>query len=312
MRAASAAIVSPIRSSGRSLASVPNGSSISTPISSIPFFIVVPGSYYLTANLATSGTNAGIDILASNVTLDLNGFTLSTSAPVVSPHGVRIQGVSNVTVRNGSVAGFPIGVIADFTSRNVRFENLQVSGASAGGLLNTANPAAIDGCLVNTSGTGVQVFQNATVTNCTAADNLGDGFKLGTGSVLSNCVARGNTVGIRADPSVTVHHCSVSGNTAHGILVADSSFIHDNDVTSNGVSGITVAGSGSRIEGNNLASNGSFGLNLGGTNNIAMRNSAHGNAGVPDPNWSFNVPNVIVIEDGTVVAPSNPWANVTY
>src|SRR5450631_969089 len=54
-----------------------------TPISSAPFTISTPGSYYLTANLPVTTGNA-IVISANNVTLDLNGFTISSTA---SPAG---------------------------------------------------------------------------------------------------------------------------------------------------------------------------------------------------------------------------------
>src|SRR6185295_16428367 len=50
-----------------------------TLISSAPFTISQPGSYYLTANLTVSSGNA-ITIAASGVTLDLNGFTISSTA----------------------------------------------------------------------------------------------------------------------------------------------------------------------------------------------------------------------------------------
>ena len=55
-----------------------------TPILSAPFTITNSGSYYLTANLTVS-INCGITILASGVTLDLNGFTISSTA--ASPAG---------------------------------------------------------------------------------------------------------------------------------------------------------------------------------------------------------------------------------
>src|ERR1039458_3298480 len=48
-----------------------------TPISSVPYTISAPGSYYLTGNLAVSSGTA-ITIAANQVTLDLNGFTLSS------------------------------------------------------------------------------------------------------------------------------------------------------------------------------------------------------------------------------------------
>src|SRR3954466_4411407 len=51
-----------------------------TPISALPFTIDSAGSYYLTGNLTVSDTTAGIAITANDVTLDLNGFQLTSSA----------------------------------------------------------------------------------------------------------------------------------------------------------------------------------------------------------------------------------------
>src|SRR5215813_4957107 len=47
-----------------------------TPISSLPFTINQPGSYYLTGNLTGAPGANGINISASDVTLDLGGFAL--------------------------------------------------------------------------------------------------------------------------------------------------------------------------------------------------------------------------------------------
>src|SRR6187455_75010 len=48
-----------------------------TPISSVPFTISASGSYYFTKNLQFQNTSGNaIAISASDVTLDLNGFTL--------------------------------------------------------------------------------------------------------------------------------------------------------------------------------------------------------------------------------------------
>ena len=84
-----------------------------------PATISAPGSYRLTSNLAVagSGTNA-IQISASDVTLDLNGFTISgpntcTGDPVTScastgiGDGVAVSSTNfvGVTVKNGTVRG---------------------------------------------------------------------------------------------------------------------------------------------------------------------------------------------------------------
>src|ERR1700733_5595894 len=51
-----------------------------TPISTAPYFITLPGSYYLTTNLMISSGNNAIVIETNNVTIDLNGFTIFGTA----------------------------------------------------------------------------------------------------------------------------------------------------------------------------------------------------------------------------------------
>src|SRR5262245_55770110 len=78
-----------------------------TPIFSLPFTINQPGSYYLTGNLTASAAGAnGINIEASDVTLDLAGFALSGLGGA-GGDGVNVFVlVTNVTVRNGTVRGW--------------------------------------------------------------------------------------------------------------------------------------------------------------------------------------------------------------
>src|SRR4029077_1681350 len=45
-----------------------------TPISSLPYTISAPGSYYVTANLTGISGQNGINISANDVTIDLGGF----------------------------------------------------------------------------------------------------------------------------------------------------------------------------------------------------------------------------------------------
>src|SRR5438128_65952 len=68
-----------------------------TPISSAPFTISAPGSYYLTTNL-TGGT--GITISANEVNLDLMGFRLVGG----TGNGIAVSGGrTNLVIRNGTV-----------------------------------------------------------------------------------------------------------------------------------------------------------------------------------------------------------------
>jgi hypothetical protein len=60
-----------------------------SPISLVPFTISVPGSYYLTTNVTTTVSNA-IVIAANGVTLDLNGFSISSTVANAANGGTAI------------------------------------------------------------------------------------------------------------------------------------------------------------------------------------------------------------------------------
>src|SRR3954469_20973728 len=57
------------------------------PISSAPFNISAPGSYYLTANLNAAAGAVGITVAADHVTIDLNGFAVIGHGTSGTPNG---------------------------------------------------------------------------------------------------------------------------------------------------------------------------------------------------------------------------------
>lgn len=87
-----------------------------------PIVICQPGSYRLSGNLTVPANTDGIAINSDNVTLDLNGFSITgpetcTGLPVTSCTAANGNGIltekDDVTVRNGSVTGFFVGVNLD-------------------------------------------------------------------------------------------------------------------------------------------------------------------------------------------------------
>ncbi len=74
-----------------------------------PYTISQPGSYKLSGNLTAPANTRGIVISASNVTLDLNGFTLegSRTFPLVYPAIESCCGFQGITIRNGTISNFP-------------------------------------------------------------------------------------------------------------------------------------------------------------------------------------------------------------
>ena len=65
------------------------------------FKILSPGSYYLTKNITGVANKHGIEIAATGVTLDLNGFKLTGISTAMD--GVYAESVNNCVVKNGII-----------------------------------------------------------------------------------------------------------------------------------------------------------------------------------------------------------------
>ncbi len=202
-----------------------------TAIESLPFVISTPGSYYFTKNLQFAATSGdALSITSPNVTLDLNGFTLSSTAGVTG-RGISVTGgLNNVTIRNGivagnstvyptTIAGFENGIYANASGgipfgafRNLTVENMQVSGCRTWGI----------------------VAYYGTVTRCTVAANGSDGL-IASDSVVTSCVAKFNGGnGIQGSP-ITVTSSAAISNGRDGINALSSSVTgcnaHDNNTS---------------------------------------------------------------------------------
>ena len=68
-------------------------------INSLPYTISVPGDYQLDRNLQSTSPTL-ITITADDVTLDLNGHTLSSTS---SQYTIHVKSVQNVVIKNGSI-----------------------------------------------------------------------------------------------------------------------------------------------------------------------------------------------------------------
>ncbi len=74
------------------------------PASTTTVLITTPGSYVLCGNITVAAGN-GILISASCVTLDMNGFCISSTNPASTGAGIAIQGArEDVTIRNGHIS----------------------------------------------------------------------------------------------------------------------------------------------------------------------------------------------------------------
>ncbi|MEL7472148.1 MAG: hypothetical protein AAGK04_02440 [Planctomycetota bacterium] len=205
-----------------------------TAIESLPFTITQPGSYYLTGDLSSAGN--GIIVNASDVTIDLMGFTITGSDPTqfsgieqVFPFGNK-----NLTVRNGTVRNFDDGVVAftgSFEGYGITFENLRVIDVTSRGIAAGASNCLIVNCYARQVGAGTGVFGGeglgcvgGVIVNCRASGFSG-GIIVNQG-VMSNCHASDNDFGIQCIDGV-VNGCVSTDSATQNLFLAGSAISVD-------------------------------------------------------------------------------------
>lgn len=156
---------------------------------STPFIITQSGNYILTGNRTFTGV-AGPAILvqASQVYIDLNGRTLSDPTPTNFAFGIQVFSQVDVTIEEGDIDGFFIGVFfahnsepnAKNTAENLKFNSNTIGVFSESATSNWIKDNIIDGgdvgvFLTDDAGTRVQ---NNIIQDQLASQILGLGIAL--------------------------------------------------------------------------------------------------------------------------------------
>ena len=187
------------------------------------------GSYKLYNNYSVTSGN-GIIITASNVSLDLNGYTAATTAnatttaPAPGPNGTRgitIMGARNVEIKNGHVSGFN-GNILIMNSQNVKVEGLQING---GNLAPAGGPTEVGITIFNSSACDIQ-------NNTISSVNLGvfvrgaasSGNRLMKNIVTGGTIAGNNLLGICYNPDGSASTAGPRGDSIYNNHIARYGF----------------------------------------------------------------------------------------
>jgi hypothetical protein len=200
-----------------------------TPISSAPFTITEPGSYYLTTNLTVSSGNA-ITIATNGVTLDLNGYTIRCTANPASGTAILIYGdLRNLAILNGNIEGgvtnnagtydgpgFDYGIGYYYLSaapRAVRVSGINVSGCRYDGVyLGNGDSTVVESCAVRTVGSYGIVA--SVVKNCTA---LECGSTAISGVTVSDCWGESTGSGHGVYAYATAQNCYGISSSGYGV-----------------------------------------------------------------------------------------------
>jgi hypothetical protein len=185
------------------------------PISSAPYTITSPGSYYLTTNLTVSGGTV-INIGTNDVTLDLNGFTISSTSANPSGFGIQLGlagGNSDITIVNGHISGgsttnFNDGIAYNALPFNIRVANVSVTGCRFYGLdVGTGNSSVIESCTAQLIGANGLLASSITRSSANQCGNFAV-----FGNVISDCVGSGGNCGVNAiDTATGCYGSSVTG-----------------------------------------------------------------------------------------------------
>lgn len=168
--------------------------------------ITTPGLHRLMGNLNVNTLNRNaVEIDASNVTLDLNGYTISgpavcSGSPVTCSTGtgvgVYIPGVNklvNITVMNGTIVGMSDYAISnDISTSGIHVERLNVGGNGHGMLV---NGGTVNNCVVEQNGGSGITGNGLLITGNLIGENNGFGIDANYVSGYSNNVLLGNTLG---------------------------------------------------------------------------------------------------------------------
>lgn len=313
-----------------------------TPISSLPYSITSPGSYYFTGNLTNPGVGDAITVSSGNVTIDLNGFTLQ-GIPT-SGRGIYVNNTfTNLVFRNGTVTGWGSHGIDAWSGgypRNIVFEKLTVSANGAYGIYTEAGSIIRD-CVAIGNGNSGFYSQGGEIIDClsrqnnTAGSPTGGGFTVFNSSMVHCDAQFNNNNGIYLNSSQALD-CSCTYNTGNGVicegtgdqvsrchicfngtgLFFDSgnvqNLIENCLVANNSGYGLDTSGSGgSTITGN------TFDLNTGGAIIISESNDyiennhgvlSSGDYGIAITSSGFT--NVVVVKNVMVGGGANNYSNI--
>jgi hypothetical protein len=316
-------------------------------ITHLPVTIDSSGSYYLGSNF--DSTLGGITVSASNVTIDLAGWSLlgGTGTAILANAGTR-----NITLKDGSISAWS-GDGADLSAASgCLVENVIVQGCTGGHGIRIGNNGIVRNCIssnqtngsgiftgefgvvtacvgYNNSINGIQVGSGSTVSGCTAADNANRGIEGLNTATIVNCSSIQNTgFGIAVGSGGTVSQCSLRTNALGGITTLSGCTVKDCTVQSSGTSGIAVTSNcqvvGNNCSGstngilvsndancikNNCVSTNTNGILILGASNLMIRNMAFENTANYPAAAPGNHVGDLISSPGDTFGATNPWAN---
>lgn len=238
------------------------------------------GSYYLTNSI-----NGTFNIQGENVTLDLNGFTITPESAVA----IRVNGSDNVRIFNGTIAGGDGAGIAGAGMGSIFISDLQ--------LLDITGD-----CIALNNPSGILIVERIRCHNATRA---GIFMRQGVDGQALHAVVRGNVISnVNTATNLSTYGIAISHNTTGELHVV----VTGNQLLNNRVFGLLVQGfdatASGQVTGNLVTGNGGPGIRVF-SDVVVAKNVAAGNS----PN--YNVTSQQAAPIAALDQNPGPWDNIS-
>ena len=180
---------------------------LETVISSVPFTISTSGTYVLSGNLVYAASNSAITVKATNVVIDLKGFTLSASDPNAMAAVFVTKSTEDFAIQNGEINGFNIGLSLNGVLNAAR--NLKVLACTSGIILDAGDLGFCDirNCLIDGNG----------------APGGGDGVGISNGrNLVQNCQILDYDAGVKSENGKNIFIANSIFNCTTGLSMQKS------------------------------------------------------------------------------------------
>jgi copper-binding protein NosD len=225
-----------------------------------PTVITQSGSYILTADIAAPGTI--ISVTAPEVTLDLNGHTLTTTTTDFSSTAILLdQGAQDARILGGKIAGGFWGILSMVEMHSAVIERMTFEGMAQGIGVNATQYVEVTGCTMRGTGAGSTAIHARTALGVPVAirieGNTLDGWETGVELGGAGMIVKDNEIhlatstnnfGIHLSPLDTSHRGSlIEGNriSASGQSIENStpeSLLRNNVLINSGDGAVVLFG----------------------------------------------------------------------
>src|SRR6185369_10704519 len=169
----------------------------------------------------------GMIVDVDGATINLNGHTVRGDGNSVTTGIVVPAGRKHVSIANGRVTGFQVGIGTDLTSDNLKISNVETSGNNShGAVIAGAKAVVTKSVFANNWGSGMILDDFASGAKVSAsffAGNAFDGIALrAPGGTLTNLVAARNVqAGVRllSNGDGKLQGGTVAGNGTDGVRI---------------------------------------------------------------------------------------------